>query len=192
MASKAHRIAAQATNLAARDQEPPRTELEADAQALRARTELEAANEPVLTPEAEANGDYVRDGNKGYRNRRSTPIARWKAENLLSETQSLAIDYCVRLWERAGRFSGLTMDLMKITGLPPSSGWSQQEALDELKHFKERIPFTYWNVFENVCRFDMPAGVAGSHLQGDRNKVNVQAWTIVCFVADLIATWKRL
>lgn len=186
---KADKLAKAAARLARKDEPPPRTELEVRARELR----VIAANEvePLVNEFAAANGDYVGEGNKTKRNRGGTPIARWKADNLLSETQCLAIDYSIRLWERAGRFSNLTQDLMRVTGQPPSSGWSQQEALDELADFKDRIPRKHWEVYENVCRFDMPAGTAGSMLANNSRSAIDAARVCVCFVAELIAMWKR-
>ena len=190
MASKAERIAARAASLAAKH-DKPRTETEALSREMRAKAANEERDRPLVNEFAEQHGDYVGEGNRTKRNRSGTPIARWQADGLLSDTQCLAIDYCVRLWERAGRFSNLTQDLMKITGLPPSSGWSQQEALDELAHFKADMPRKYWEVYENVCRFDMPAGTAGSLLANNNRSAIDAARICVCFVADLIAMWKR-
>ena len=185
---KAKHIAAQAKRLAVRDELPPRTELEALSRELREKAANEV--EPLVNRFAEANGDYVGEGSRTKRNRGGTPIARWKADRLLSDTQCLAIDYCIRLWERAVRQS-LTMDPMKVIGLPPSSGWSQQEALDELAHFKAQLPRAYWEVFENVCRFDEPAGTAGSKLANNNRSAIDAARICVGFVAELIAMWKR-
>lgn len=186
--TKASKIAKAAAALAAKDLAPPRTELEVLSRELR----HAAANEvePLVNRFAAANGDYVGEGNRTKRNRGGTPIARWRADNLLSDTQALAIDYCIRLWERAGR-QALTMDPTKVIGLPPSSGWSQQEALDELAWFKREVPNRYWGVFENVCRFDEPAGTAGSKMATGDTAARTSARVIVCFVADLIAMWKR-
>jgi hypothetical protein len=186
--TKASKIAKAAAALAAKDLAPPRTELEVLSRELR----HAAANEvePLVNRFAAANGDYVGEGNRTKRNRGGTPIARWRADNLLSDTQALAIDYCIRLWERAGR-QALTMDPTKVIGLPPSSGWSQQEALDELAWFKSWFPDPYFSVFENVCRFDEPAGVAGSRLSSNMRSAQEAAKTIVKFVADYIAMKKR-
>jgi len=181
------KIAKAAALLAAKDVAPPRTELEARARELREKAANEV--EPIIPQIALDNGDYAKEGNRTLRNRGGTPIARWRGESRLSPTQTLAIDYCIRLWERAGR-QALTMDMGKIVGLPPSSGWSQQEALDELAHFKRAIPAHYWSVYENVCRFDEPAGVAGSKLATNSRSAVDAAFTCVCFVADLIAMWK--
>jgi hypothetical protein len=150
------------------------------------------ANDEQVNAFARQHGDYVREGNKASINRGGTPFARWKNAGLLSETQIAAVEYCFRLWDRAGRERGLVMDLLKVVGQQPSSGMAQQDALDQLAWFKERIPAAYWNVFENVCRFDEPAGVAGSKMARDTTGAATSARITVCFVADLIAMWKRL
>ncbi|RYE90085.1 MAG: hypothetical protein EOO78_32140, partial [Oxalobacteraceae bacterium] len=63
-------------------------------------------------------------------NRGGTPVARWKAANLLSVTQVAAIDHCEALWARLGGKS-LVMDFNRIPGGSQGNGWSEQEALDD-------------------------------------------------------------
>lgn len=156
------------------------------------RVKPSAALPEAVNDHARQHGVYERDGNRGTINRGGTPVARWTREGLLSETQISAIEYCIKLWDRAGRQNGLVQDLLKVVGQQPSSGWAQQDALDELKHFRANVPHRYFDVFENVCRFDMPAGTAGSTLSPTSRSAQEAARTCVCFVADLIAMWKRL
>ena len=68
-------------------------------------------------------------------NRGGTPVARWKAANLLSDSQVAAIDHCETLWARLGG-KGLVMDLARIPGAGQGNGWAEQEALDDLKPIK--------------------------------------------------------
>lgn len=124
-------------------------------------------------------------------NRGGTPVARWTAAGLLSATQIAAIDHCNTLWERVGTKS-LVMDFDKIAGVGTGSGWAQQEALDDLRRIKGYVPAKYFGVFENVCRFDEPAGFAGSGLTADRRQQADAARLTVQFVADLIALKERL
>ena len=64
---------------------------------------------------------------------------------------------------------------------------------DEIKRISGSFPGHYWDVFQNVCRFDEPAGVAGSKLQSTRkHSAETTARTIVCLVADMIAMRERL
>jgi hypothetical protein len=156
------------------------------------RMKVKAALPEAVNDHARQHGIYERDGNRGTINRGGTPIARWTRDGLLSESQIAAIEYCIKLWDRAGKQNGLVQDLLKVVGQQPSSGWAQQDALDELKRFREQVPRRYWDVFENVCRFDEPAGVAGSKLTLNADAQTHAARLCVCFVADLIAMWKRL
>lgn len=124
-------------------------------------------------------------------NRGGTPIARWKAAKLLTDSQIAAIDYCETLWSRlAGK--ALVMDLARIPGAGQGNGWAEQEALDDLRRMKGYIPAKYWSVYENVCRFDETAGFAGSALTDCRNDQVAAARLTVQFVADIIAMKERL
>ncbi len=124
-------------------------------------------------------------------NRGGTPVARWKAAKLLSDSQVAAIDHCETLWARlCGK--ALVMDLARIPGAGQGNGWAEQEALDDLKRIKAYIPAKYWSVFENVCRFDETAGFAGSALTDCRNDQVATARVTVQFVADIIAMKERL
>ena len=124
-------------------------------------------------------------------NRGGTPVARWKAANLLSDSQVAAIDHCETLWARLGG-KALVMDLARIPGAGQGNGWAEQEALDDLKRINSYFPAKWWSVFENVCRFDEAAGFAGSALTECRNDQVTAARTTVQFVADVIAMKERL
>lgn len=124
-------------------------------------------------------------------NRGGTPVARWKAAKLLSDSQVAAIDHCEALWAQLGG-KGLVMDLARIPGAGQGNGWAEQEALDDLKRIKGYVPAKYWSVFENVCRFDETAGFAGSALTNCRNDQVAAARFTVQFVADIIAMNERL
>ena len=150
------------------------------------------ANDDQVNPFAQQHGDYVREGNKASINRGGTPVARWTRDGLLEETQLAAIQLCLKLWERAGRHTKLVQDLLAVKGQQASPGLAQQEAMDRLSRIQAYIPWKYWQVFENVCRFDEPAGVAGSRLAGSRRSSIDAARICVCFVADIIAMKERL
>jgi len=150
------------------------------------------ANDEQVNRFAKQHGDYIREGLKASINRGGTPVARWRSAGLLSETQIAAIELCWKLWERAGKQNGLVMDLNRIVGQQPSSGWAQQDALDRLAKMKGYVPDKYFDVFENVCRFDEPAGVAGSRLSTNTRSAQEAARICVCFVADTIAWKERL
>jgi len=124
-------------------------------------------------------------------NRGGTPVARWKAAKLLSDSQIAAIEHCETLWSRLSG-KALVMDLTRIPGAGQGNGWAEQEALDDLKRIKSYIPAKYWAVFENVCRFDETAGFAGSALTDCRNDQVATARVTVQFVADIISMKERL
>jgi hypothetical protein len=125
-------------------------------------------------------------------NRGGTAVDRWfisDRNGMFEEPQQRAIGYCRVLWHRA---SGLTAMDPTAERLDCQEGLSQQEALDELQDLKRRIPRPYWDVFENVCRFDEEAGVAGSTLANNKRSAVDAAKTCVAFTASLIAQWRRL
>ena len=124
-------------------------------------------------------------------NRGGTPVARWKAAKLLSASQIAAIDHCERLWGMLGGKS-LVMNFEKIGGCGAGDGWSEQEALDDLRRIKGYVPAKYWTLFENVCRFDEAAGFAGSSMTAVRSDQVTAARLTIMFVADIIAMRERL
>jgi hypothetical protein len=164
---------------------------------------VQAKGEVIGVPAIQlARGTYevvdvpLRDGGrvvtlKTLVNRGGTPVARWKAANLLSATQVAAIDHCEALWARLGGKS-LVMDFDRIPGGGQGNGWSEQEALDDLKRIKDYVPAKYWDTFENVVRFDEAAGVAGSSLTAVRSDQVTAARIVVQFVADVITMKERL
>ena len=153
---------------------------------------------PVVNDFARQHGEYEKQGEYGDArhvmvNRGGTPIARWITAGLLTETQCAGIQHCWRLW---GMLTGkaLVQDLDKIIGAGEGDGWAEQEALDDLKRIKGYFGDNskWWTVFENVCRFNEPAGFAGSSLTAVRNDQVAAARTTVQFVADIIAMNERL
>ena len=171
-------------------------------------------SEPLVPVEAMAHGQYVddfvrADDNTIARakiNRGGTPVMRWAAANRLSDTQMLAISHCLQLWALAGlnprttasweqRIGGsdheserrvnayveANASLRKISGFARGDLW-----------MAGYIPRDYWAIFEQVCRWDEPAGVAGSRLGYSERSGGAVAHTIVCMVADVIAREERL
>lgn len=125
-------------------------------------------------------------------NRGGTAVERWMTNGgIFGESQQRAIRYTQGLWVRAeGRLRAVdpTRDIVDEM----VDGLSQQEALDELSRLKGRVPNPYWDVYENVCRFDEEAGVAGSRLATNSRSAIDAAKTTVAFTASLIAQWRRL
>lgn len=156
------------------------------------------------TPEQSAKGDYQRTDFihadyaqrvTAYINRGGTPVARWASEGRLTDGQQRGIAHTLYLWRLAGLKQRTTANYgERIPGAADSERrcTNEIEARDDLHRIKGYIPTPYWNVFENVVRFDEPAGVAGSKLgMGSRSAAD-RAHQIVCFVADLIVMQERL
>lgn len=126
-------------------------------------------------------------------NRGGTAIERWITHDqagVFGEGEQRAIRYCQNLWTRAdGHLAAVDLTADKIDA---PLGWAQQEAIVELKKLAERVPLPYWNCYENVCRFDEEAGVAGSKLATNSRSAIDAAKTTVAFTASLIAMWRRL
>lgn len=99
-------------------------------------------------------------------NRGGTAVERWLSRDpagLFGEPQQRAIRYTHKLRARADN-QLRAVDHSRDVVDNMVEGMSQQEALDELHQLKGRLPRHYWDVYENVCRFDEEAGVAGSRL----------------------------
>lgn len=173
----------------------------------RKRTEPVAVVEPT---EAQlANGDYQlvhmpnpEGGNRVapvFVNRGGTPVMRWIAAGKLSDTQQVAISVVLRLWRilgcegRVAATYGEHMAPCTITETPELIE-RIVEAREDLKRIEGHFHGldAWWEVFENVVRFDEPAGVSGSRLGFGARSAEDRAHTTVCFVADIIATRENL
>ena len=151
------------------------------------------------TPERLAKGDVVMVANPALldssmragsvRRITTTTVERWKRTALLDERQMVAINHCQTLWSRMGGGRGLTVDLDRVAGLPGGQGYAQQEAFAMMADYQKRIPNDYWQVFENVCRWDEPGGVVGSRWANDTGRASQSALICVRFIADLICSW---
>lgn len=139
-------------------------------------------------------GDYRRHL-RFTQNRGGTAIARWKAAGYLSESQEAGILHCQNLWARL-REANVVANLNGNggSGKRGLEAWTEHQidSLVELGRIAADFPPVYWDVFENVCRHDLPAGVAGSRLSNVRKSAEISARQVVCFIADLIAMRERL
>jgi hypothetical protein len=167
----------------------------------RQRAANEQANEPLVPVEAQQHGDYAQAAQTGELrkamvNRSVNPFERWRARGDLSDTQIAAILHCQRLWDCAGGPTGLTANYEpRIAAARYGGDTRQLEALDDLSRIKGYFVFPmdrYYQVFENVCRFDEPAGVAGSKIERKSHGREHAARLVVGFVADIIYQRERL
>lgn len=159
--------------------------------------------EPILpldgpTEAQLANGVYEREviihGEDGARatvhiNRECNVLERWMDEggDGFGPGACQAIRDCQFFWSR---LSGPRLIANYGERIPSGrcDGVGQSEALSELAHYSKGIPQPYWEVFENVCRFGEPAGVAGSRYAKNKPQQIQSAKVITGFVASLIAS----
>lgn len=176
-----------------------RTEVEKLADQARARAANEAANEPLVPVHAQQHDTYEHDAKYGAErkrmvNRGGTPIRRWIAAGLLTESQQAAIAHCLNLWGIISGSGSLSCNLGK-DGVRSASGLGhprEVEAREDLKRIRGYFPLRYWDCFENVARWDEPAGVAGSKLSVKKDSHETAARLTVQFVADTIYLRERL
>lgn len=146
----------------------------------------------VITDEQRAKGTYV--GERRIINNHD-PVMRWIALGRLSESQQHAIGYVRRLWEIAGLERSVTAKYGHIAaggGCADLRAAIEIDAREDLHRVQDYVPPQWWAIFELVCRFGEPAGVAGSTLGfGDRS-AQERAHTVVCMVADVVAMRERL
>ena len=161
--------------------------------------------QPLVTPEAERHGDYETalvvdpEGHsarmaKTTINRGGDPVSRWIASQKLSQGQQAVIGMCIRLWSLAGLYQPVTAKYGHVVGglsCYELRATTEIEARADLHRIQGYFPGPlkdYWNVFENVCRHGIPAGVAGETLGHGSRSAQDRAHQIVCFVADIVAT----
>ena len=155
----------------------------------------EPANDPLagsVNEFAAKQGDYDRHNGRTV-NRSASPVIRWKNDGLLSDSQEAAILHCQRLWRLTDCSGRLVANLDRtVFGCPGDGNIAEIEARDDLHRIKNGFPAGYWSVFEAVCRFDEPAGVAGSRLAKDDVTRRTMARAVVLMVADMITMRERL
>lgn len=152
--------------------------------------DAEQSHLAVITPQQRAKGTYDGDGRRIV-NRGGTPIMRWIRDGRISETQALAISHCLRLWSMVGLTQNVTASygerMAHSDTVTDSRVVSLIEARQDLYRIQDYVPKPYFDIFENVCRFDEPAGIAGSRMGFGSRSAQDRAHTIVCMVADTIA-----
>lgn len=161
-------------------------------------TDAEQSVLDIITPEQRAKGGYDGDGRRIV-NRGGNTITRWKAAGKLSPSQITAIEHCQRLWRITGTEQRVTSLYGEAFG--GTGGTESDEAIRRYLDAKKDLArvegyFTgldnWWNVFVNVCRFDEPAGVAGSRLGSGSDMATNTALIAVCIIADTIAKNEHL
>lgn len=151
----------------------------------------------AVNPFAAQHGDYGRDQREGkstiLMNRGGTTLDRWENAGLLSETQLAGIAHVQNLWRAIDCGPRLVANLDRTIFGCHSQGHPREiEARHELHRIKEGFPLPYWDVFENVCRHDEPAGTAGSRIANVSRSSAEAARLTVCLISDTIYMRERL
>jgi hypothetical protein len=156
---------------------------------------------PVVNDCAAKHGDYVPAAKTGEMrhalvNRGGSPVDRWTRDGALTDHQLAAIAHIRRLWQLTESGTRLVANLDRtVFGCPGDGNMAEKEARHDLHRIINYFPFPmdrYWDVFENVVRFDEPAGVAGSRLATNRRSAIDRAYSCVCYVADTIFSRERM
>lgn len=146
----------------------------------------------VITPEMRNKGTY--EGERRIVNNHD-PVQRWITSGKLTESQQHAIGYVRRLWEIAGLERSVTANYGHVAsggGCAERRAAIEIDAREDLHRIQDYVPAQYWSVWELVCRFGEPAGVAGSTMGAGGKSAQARSHTIVCFVADIVAMKERL
>lgn len=153
--------------------------------------QAEDAQAPLVNQFAEQHGDYERNL-RFVRNRGGTTVERWIAANDLTDHQQCAIRHVQGLWNALGPSRGLVANLDRtIFGTIGDGHHREIEARETLSRFRGKFGHKYWDMFENICRFDMAAGIAGRSVRtGDR--ASTAALAVVQLIADMIYSSERL
>ena len=192
------------------DRQPGETSLEYTLRRARIKANTRSKDDAIVPVEAELHGDY-RDATvyhqddegrvSGVRtklNRGGSPVDRWIASGSLTEAQVAVIQWCYARWELSGLKQRVTANYGERI---PGEGCNELrnareiDARADLHRVKDYFPGplqAYWDVFQNVCRFDMPAGVAGLALSPSSRSADARAHQVVCFVADVIGSRERI
>jgi hypothetical protein len=134
-------------------------------------------------------------GLKVIRSLHATTVDRWLAEGGpgFEEPQRRAIDRVRGLWHVMGTSGKLVANLDGVGGSGGMErGIAQADAMAAVAQYQDRLGIPYaWEAFENVVRWDMPAGAAGSHLANNSPQQQAHAKACVGLVASMIAQWER-
>lgn len=125
-------------------------------------------------------------------------MERWKVSGKLDTTQQAVIELMLGLWRKAGIKQALTGkygERIAASSCAEMGTNAQIDARRQLKRIDGYFPGRtkeYLDIFENVVRHDMPAGVAGDAFGHNRQEKSSRALTVVRFVCDVIATHERV
>ncbi len=98
-----------------------------------------------------------------------------------------AIEWCQVRWEARGVIGKQCASYSPTCGSGGGQVVRDIELRDELDDMKALFPAGYWDVFEGVCRWGQPAGVAGSDHANNDPQAIASARAIVGMIANMIA-----
>lgn len=150
----------------------------------------------VGVPAHQVEGDKVSGYETNVRNIRKpvqSIVDRWFVEGGpgFEEDQAQAIMHCRTLWCAAGDVGRLVANLDRIGGgiAGRERGIDQAEALTQLALYRRQ--FRWWDVFEDLVRFDVPATVAGE-IFGVGNGARIERCKLtVAHIASAIAVQRK-
>jgi hypothetical protein len=151
------------------------------------------------TPEMMAKGNvlakfvvHVEDWTTAKAHRVSNILDQWfdQGQPGFDDPARAAIDWCLVRWEARGVIGKQCANYSPTCGTGGGNVVRDIELRDELDDVRKsiRVPAVYWDVFENVCRWGEPAGVAGSDFANNNPQAIASARAIVGLVANLIAS----
>lgn len=98
-----------------------------------------------------------------------------------------AIEWCQVRWEARGVIGRQCANYSPTCGSGGGQVVRDVELRDELDAMKALFPHKHWDVYENVCRWGQPAGVAGSEFANNDPQAIASARAIVGMIANMIA-----
>lgn len=166
---------------------------------------------PIVSPHVAQHGDYrpamVVDLNGKLGGKRQSMVRllvnrsvsttdKWLLEGGpgFEAPEAAAIAHVRRLWSIVGSGPRLTARYDPSCVGAPGTGERDQagyrSALLTLGEYRRQFPPRVWEAFENVVRWDEPAGVAGSRMASHPSEQRAHAKACVGFVASKIAEWR--
>ena len=128
-----------------------------------------------------------------HRDRESTILQKWirDGEQGFDEPACRFIADCQSLWRKTGNRSITARYGEHTAPSTGDAGHTQQDALDDLRYWRSLLGGAnmdaFWSVFENVVRWNEPAGVAGSSMANNPAQAIQSAKLITGMVASVLA-----
>jgi hypothetical protein len=179
--------------------------------AAKQKAKIRKAQEQTVSPFTAQHGDYRPalvvdlDGVLGGKrqsmvrllvNRNVSTVDKWLFEGGpgFESPEAASIDHVRGLWRIVGNGARVIgrYDPSGVRGsaVRPEKDETYLSALLTLGEYQKQFPARIWEAFENVVRWDEPAGVAGSRMANHPAERRAHAKACVGFVASKIAEWR--